>query len=494
MANVANRQTAASRKTSEAGFSIGVSCPGCGGDLELQENFFVLNCDHCGSVLRIILPDRPTAFLVQSRLKLNEIKFHIDRYLKEQNLPLTRANLQVKNIYYPYWRVDAILLKVRNRMERRPIFSGSESENCDFVEREASETTVTSYAATAATGPPVTGIPISIGMRAEFIKMYPFTEEARQDGFDVIPIRRSSDDVLKTTVHRFASYGEQTIDAVGINRTEILEPRFSLIYFPFHIVEAYDGGYRRYLLDGVTGRVLHQAEPDPPEISETATTGEVNQSRSSGTDEMASGPINISEFGSLQVDLHRCSNCGEDLPSRQSYAYLCRNCHRLQLLEPFKLPVTAVNQSAVEASSRDDCFPFWSFRVRTGDGETRSAFAGILASDRVVVPGFRIANFEAFYRLSQKMSSAAPRLELSELFEFHKRHRPVEIGPRRAVAMARAMLYRQILGRNHQSDMADVLFEPIEATLIYVPFHPESYFFVDSVLGAITFEKVYGTT
>ena len=31
--------------------------------------------------------------------------------------------------------------------------------------------------------------------------------------------------------------------------------------------------------------------------------------------------------------------------------------------------------------------------------------------------------------------------------------------------------------------------EVVSADLFYAPFHPESYFYVDSVMGAVTFEK-----
>jgi len=31
--------------------------------------------------------------------------------------------------------------------------------------------------------------------------------------------------------------------------------------------------------------------------------------------------------------------------------------------------------------------------------------------------------------------------------------------------------------------------EVVGADLFYAPFHPESYFYVDSVMGAVTFEK-----
>ena len=79
----------------KSGFYIGVTCPGCGGELEIESNFFTLTCEYCGSVLRIKMPDTPPAYLIKGRLDKREIRFGIDRYLKKQNLPLTDANLQI---------------------------------------------------------------------------------------------------------------------------------------------------------------------------------------------------------------------------------------------------------------------------------------------------------------------------------------------------------------------------------------------------------------
>jgi len=63
------------------------------------------------------MPDTPAAFMAQSGVADHEIRFHIDRYLKQNDLPLTGSTLQVKRLYYPYWKVDATVLKLRNKTE-----------------------------------------------------------------------------------------------------------------------------------------------------------------------------------------------------------------------------------------------------------------------------------------------------------------------------------------------------------------------------------------
>ncbi|UCC44207.1 MAG: hypothetical protein JSU65_14020 [Candidatus Zixiibacteriota bacterium] len=487
-------------KKNKAGFSIGVSCPGCGGELELQEDFFVLSCAHCGSILRVEMPDKPAAFLIRGRLQKNEIRFNVDRFLREQNQPLTDSSLQIKSIYYPYWKVNAMLVRVRNRMERREIRAASENDTGEYVEKEHSEISATSYTATAAAGPWMEGIPIAVGMRSEFLKMHPYSPDVVQESFDPLPIVRSSEHVLNKTIRKFASFGEMSYDSVGINKSDLLEPQFSLVYFPFHIVESYCGGdYNRLLLDGVTGRVLgHRTEidigsedgsspasngsPPRPAVGPDDTDGDIPEEE----------PLTPESFGTLGVEFHRCTNCNEDLPDQQSLVYVCRNCQEVVYLERPQVPVVGVHHAIAPNRRKDELFPFWSFRLDGGDAGSRQVFAGIYDSDRVVIPAFSIASIEASYRLAQRMSTAAPQLPLEPTEMVDERYRPVEIGPNRAISLARVMIYRKLLSRNQSSKIDDVQFSPVEGSLIFAPFHPQSYFYVDSMLGAVTFEKVYG--
>ena len=66
---------------------------------------------------------------------------------------------------------------------------------------------------------------------------------------------------------------------------------------------------------------------------------------------------------------------------------------------------------------------------------------------------------------------------------------PVDVGPNGALTTAHVVVYREMLSRDQNSSPEDVAFSPGEASLVYASFHPESYFYVDSILGAVTFEK-----
>ena len=258
---------------SNSGYSIAVGCPGCSGALELEEDFFVLTCRFCGSVLRVVMPDTPPAFLVKGRIPSSQIRAQIDRFLKERDLPLTTSGLQIKSLYYPYWKIDGLLVKVRNRKERRELQPASEYDDGVSYERDVSDINVSRYSLTIASGVHMEGIPISIGMRADYVKLHPFGEEEVQEEFDTMPLMRPCDHELQNLALTFASAGEFGIGSHGVNKTELYEPAFSLIYFPYYVVEQYgEEGRSRYLVDGVSGRILHFVHP-----RSRSTTGPTSQ-------------------------------------------------------------------------------------------------------------------------------------------------------------------------------------------------------------------------
>jgi len=98
-------------------------------------------------------------------------------------------------------------------------------------------------------------------------------------------------------------------------------------------------------------------------------------------------------------------------------------------------------------------------------------------------------NFEAMYRLAKRMSAASPRLELVTAESIDKRFVPVDIGMNSALTTAGLVIYREMLRRSQDASPEDVQFSPDEASLFFASFHPQSYFYVDSSLGAVTFEK-----
>jgi len=460
----------------KSGFSIGVTCPGCGGDLEMESDFFVLTCDHCGSTLRIDMPDIPPVFLVRSRKDRRQIRFQVDRFLKEKSLPLTPSTYDLRAACYPYWKIDAVLLKVRNRMVTQYTGQKDGYDEEITVERKQTEIRLTPYMLTLAAGEFPPYIPSSIGMRADYLHLLPFSVENTEDNFETIPIRKNWPAALDDLDRNVRQLGSIETAGFGLNRTELFHPVGLLVYFPYFIFTAPNRtSARRFVIDGVSGRVLNFENDVEPDENTPPNPG-------AGT---------MTEFGRLGVDLHRCRNCGFDLPAEQSYVYICDNCGHLTWLEkqPYRLHDIMIAAPS-PTHPADRYLPFWSLKMSENDAaRLRPHFGGMFASDRLVIPAARIVNFEALYRLAKRMSTASPKLNLTAATRFDRRFRPVEVPLEEALTLADIIIYRDKLNKTSPGAVHRNDFRPDDIALIYIPFHRQNYFYVDSALGAVTVEK-----
>nr|MBN2278183.1 hypothetical protein [candidate division Zixibacteria bacterium] len=463
----------ATTSSHKSGFFIGVTCPGCGGDLELQADFFVLTCQHCGSHLRIVMPETPPVYLVRSEKPNSEIRFQIDRFLKQNNLPLTRSDLSIRSIYYPYWKIDAVVLKVRNKIVER--YTGQQ-DNCEqeiTCEQHMTDIRLTPYIATVAAGVRHDYIPQTIGMRTEYIRMVPFSRENVEDDFGCLPILKTWEQARTDLQGAISAIGKIDQADFGKNKTELFHPIGSLLYFPYYLAESpHRDTNRFFIIDGVTGRVVKHLENMPEE------------------DFLFEDDLAVHESSSLQVDFHRCPECGFDLPTDQSYIYICDNCRQLIMMDKTKLTDNGLAQAVSDIGPHDRLFPFWSFGLSDPDMvRFRPVIGGIHDSNRLVIPAFKFPNLESLYKLTRRISSAYPKLDLTPLDSLDGRFARVTLGLEDACTLAEVVIYRDRIQKGIRSESTGWKFEPAEVSLFYTPFHPESYFYVDSILGAVTFEK-----
>ncbi len=480
--------TTTTRKNN-AGFSIGVGCPGCGGELELADDFFVVGCSHCGSVLRLVMPDMPVAWMVVADVPKSELRFHIDRYLKTSNLPLTGGNLMIKSVYYPYWKVDGHLLRVRNKIEKRVIVSDDAYAGGGYdggtptevtSETRKTEIRVSPYNLTVAAATTMDGVPASIGMRTQYIKLLPFTAERIAEDFDSLTITRPLDEISDTVNRSIKTIGNIQMADFGKNRTELYHPTFAIVYYPYHVVETYDEGRRRFVVDGATGTVMEPGREGFGTLSDAP-------------DSESGPPPNIT-FGKLDVVFHRCANCGIDLPDDKSVVYICRNCQSVASIEPGH-PVSEISFAA-DPTKHAPQFPFWALKMpEVSQGMIRQMFGGMYRSEWMVIPAFRMPDFEAMFRLAKRMSVAKPQFDLGGLERFDERFRSASLPLSEAKVLANIIIHRRMIESRSAAigpDKAIDDFHPTDVKLFYVPFAPQSYFYVDTIINAITFEKRQG--
>jgi len=473
----------------KGGFFIGITCPGCGGALELQSDFFVLQCGHCGSVLRVVMPDTPPAFVVAPKKSAREIRFLADRHLKGKGQPLSRPEVPVRQFYYPYWKIEAIQFKVR---EPRPIIaperesfltaeldyndhslaaigmgSSSGGRDSDIAVRDGSkEVTLSPFLCTRPGGPDISGIPFSLGLRTEYVKLSPYSKEAVDEDADYFPVTRSWAETLagldKPVV--FSSGGGA---AAGYRPGKLFRPDVAVVYFPYYAV-ASDSCW--YLVDGLSGRIV--ADSFPIDQIETPDSG-------SGL-----------AFGELTVEFHRCSNCGVDLPAKQSFIYTCHNCRSVNSLEHGISLEEKVQVVRSDHDASDSLFPFWLLRI---DPEQAAVIAkhpaGMKTSEWVVVPAFKIANFNIARRLCRNMTAAFPDISTVSAEPNEGECKPVDSGLTEARTIAEICLFCEMTAKTSREVSVPETIRPHEVGLLYMPFRLQSYCYVDSALGAVTFPQ-----
>lgn len=452
------------------GFYLSVSCPGCGAELKLDDNYFVVHCSHCDSNHRLKTPDSPPAFLTHSKIDKREGRVTIDRYLKEKGLPLTSSTFQLKKIYYPYWKIDAVLFKVRKKKEKRIVASEYDNAQEISYEKEQTEISLTPYQTTLAAGYQSDEIPYSIGMRSEYLKLEVYSEENMEDDFVPVSPNKSWDEVKKNLDGNLRVIKNVAINEFGANKTELFFPKASIIFFPYLIYDFYNNGFDRYIIDGLTGRLVGHI--DQPIL---------NSSIPEEKEDI--------EFGEIKVEPHQCRNCSEDLPDKQSYLYICRNCQALEVVDDFNMSLKEIKFCDTGDVKPNQYLPFWSFELDEKTAQMlRPYFGGIFNSDRLIVPAFKIENIDAMFRLTKRVSSAYPRLNPTELYDTNDLFKEVNLKPTEALTFADIFVYKDKYIKG-QSSPGQVQFQPLSVSLLYLPFEAENYFYVDSVLNAVTFEK-----
>jgi hypothetical protein len=453
------------------GFFISVTCPACGSALGIESDLLTTTCESCGSVLRLVIPNVPPAYLIRAKITEKDARFHVDRFLKENHQPLTDSEISVSKIYYPYWKIDAILLRLRHRNEKRVIFSeATETESC--LEQQKVETTLTPYDVTVGAGSLPDIFPWSLGERPEYTPTVPFAEGKLQEGYRVLPSVTAWPDALATA--QKASQQINKIDGgeFGANLTKVLRPVLSQIYFPYLLcVIGWNRQGESFLLDGLSGRVVYHYARDLRESLR------------------APGPKQHDEIVSVGVALHRCGNCGAQLPDGKSYIYVCRNCHHIEALEYNAILKREVQVVRAPDKPSDRLFPFWKLNSSSEAFlEYKHGFAGS-ASGALVVPAFRTGNFEGMYRLAKRITTAFDKFSLDDLCDLQGDFLPANVSCAEAMALAQVILTRDVIGKGKRLPAEGLDLKFGEISLFYAPFHPESYFYVDSCLSALTFER-----
>lgn len=418
------------------------------------------------------MPSMPPAYVVRAKLLDRDVRFHVDRHLKTSGKSLTQSLDRVKKVYFPYWRISAILLRLRHLKETRIQYDESTNTETAFDQKKV-DTTLSPYDITIAAGGLAEFIPHNLGERTEYVKTLPYSEEHIQSDFELLNITTSWQDAIAAARRAVEQLNHISANEFGINISQLLRPVLSLINFPYYLVTAsVKGRSLNFVMDGLSGRTIFEGEDDIQSQIHVADS------------------LQMQQLGRLGVELHRCDNCGQQLPDTRSLVYICNNCQRLTILESCPQLRRQLLRVPGLALKDEHFFPFWVFNPPSEQmNAMKVRFGGADYNGAICVPAFRINHFEAMYRLTRRMSIAVSKLKMEEPHELGDSFEPVTVGLEEAQALAHVALMREVVGRDEEipTDLMNLPFD--EVSIFYAPFHPESYFMVDTFIGAVTFER-----
>ena len=406
------------------------------------------------------MPDLPPAFIIRPKLSVMQVRPYLDRFLKENDRALSPHDISIAGVYQPYWKIDSLILRLRHKLEvRREVTEYGNAKEYEQIEEVKQEITLTPHLVTISASPASELFPYSLGLRTEYIRMRPFEGLAADDEFAVKSVET-------TVTHAFAQAEKGALKLSDIgnttnarNATRLFGLKAALVYFPYFTATFIEHGKAMsYVVDAVAARVVGEAVVESVDEQVTATDSPA--------------------LGTLGVELHRCTNCGDDLPTQNSILYYCRNCGSMTVLETNNAFDRQVVIAANGCGTRSMLMPFWRLECRQ---------AGEKALE-IAVPAFRIKNFEAMCRLSSRMSASVAQIEFGSDSQIECEIAPANVSLREAVVLAHALQARAQLKRNSEC-LKELDLKVSRATLFLVPFHTESYFLVDSVLSAITIER-----
>ena len=406
------------------------------------------------------MPDLPSAFFVRPKKSSQEIRFLLDRYCREEGLPHANASSPIQLTYYPYWKIDAVTLKVRTSVYEVDTSSEESPDDGQLEERELTTINLANFSTTLPAASAGASIPYSLGLRTGYLGLIPFIANKMSNEATCLSVTRSSDDAIDAATKATFAVGRMEQESSRANGTQLFHPRGSIIYFPYYLLDEFESdGIRRFTIDGVTGRV---------------TGSEMLGETSTGTT-----PDNLIRFGALGIEFHRCRNCGVDLPMSQSSVYQCHNCQRVEFLDGHP----SLNKQLLIAGGKQDrkasLFPFWMITLQPEGAQKPS---------RYVVPAFEMRNAETVYRLSSRMSTAIEHIQFEPLGDLTAQTVPASRSIESALTLLEILWYRRA-AENVVKAKSYHSCEPTSIQLLHVPFREEQYFYVDALLQAVTFEK-----
>jgi len=238
----------------------GITCPSCGGSLDLKEGMKVFNCQYCGTLLKARGDAGILKYYVPKKLKRDDAIKRTFNWLEEGISKAKDLKSQAKVedaflVYIPFWRLRADVVGWVFGQKKQ-----TSNNRTTYVDKEVKiqnsfDTTV------AACDTAELGVK-KVNLAGDEIKPVNF-EELQLDGM-LFNIVSSEKEITEKTFENFKAQARAmgNLDRITFAKYDMVRDSVSIVYYPLWVVR-YNYKNRTYqvVIDGEDGSVTYGKAP-----------------------------------------------------------------------------------------------------------------------------------------------------------------------------------------------------------------------------------------
>jgi hypothetical protein len=457
---------------------IKIDCPQCGGDIIFDEEIEVVRCQYCGSTNQICGKSGLPRFMLPPSWSFEESRRRLSTLLNSKiALPLKEKGLHL--VYGPYWRTKGMVFHWTLGKKHSISKAGTRSwDDAKELRTKNFDFTFPAYRE------PDLGLK-TLGVRTAAIPLQLF-HPSRFSGSEIVLSPQVGLQEAVDYSNKFLTFGfSDRSFKVELEDTELVGEVYSLVYFPFWVLEV-EANERRALLiiDGLAN-VIRKSVWDKDVTA-------YFQGPSSGK--------STSSFGELHLMPFTCPVCGWDLPfTSNTKTHICPTCTRAWTEHSDSYQEVDYHLVATPDDFDKSVYymPFWELKIQihTAQGvlKTRSDLGKLVPalpigkqrgtgsdSIRFLIPAFRIRNLKSLSKLANLFCLSPPPKKLRAKERLEKERFEAQcLASQEALEFARAVLISMVpkYHRRARNLLKDCELRGGRPRLVYYPFYRKGIYF-----------------
>ena len=242
----------------------GISCPSCGGELDIKEGVRSFNCKYCKTLLVIKGESGTLKYYVPKKLKRDDAIAKAYNWLgagmaKAKGLKTSSKIVEAFLVYIPYWRVRADVVGwVFGQEKRTTTTNGRTSTYYVDVERKIQKTFDRTYSACDVAELGVK----KINLTGDEILPVSF-DDLQRDGmmFNIISSENDAFQFAKTNFADEAKFSAQLYN-VTFEHFDLVRENINIVYYPLWVVRyGFENRTYQVIVDGEDGTICYGKAP-----------------------------------------------------------------------------------------------------------------------------------------------------------------------------------------------------------------------------------------